>query len=185
MPDVSDVVEMGVPDPAEGEPISYGVGPSQIGRCFRVLVAPAALGAAALGLSLASLIIVDAANEIGDVHAITHRATTTLVVYRWSTGIRMGIAALAVVMAVVGIRRLIGRRPRLTIEPADFESDERTVDELEAAALAEVSVPAAWMAGLLGSALIVSVVALGINAAAFGYAMAAHVPPPQSNFSTF
>ncbi|MGN6474630.1 MAG: hypothetical protein ACTHK4_13415 [Mycobacteriales bacterium] len=185
MGDASDVVEMGVPDPVGTEPISYSVGPSQLRRFCGVLVTPTALGIAGLALSLASLIIVDASNEIGDVHAITHRASTTLVVYRWSTGIRMGIAALAVVLAVVGIRRLLGRRPRLTVEPADFESDERTVDELEADVLAHVSSPPSWLAGLVGASLLVSLVALGINAAAFGYAMSAHVPAPQNTFSTF
>lgn len=183
--DVTDVVEMGVPDPAGRGAISYSVGPAQVRRVLGVLAAPCALGIAALALSLASLIIVDASNEIGDVHAISHGASTTLDVYRWSTGIRMGIAALAVVLALVGIRRVLGRRPRLTVEPADFESDERSVDDLEAEALAQVVAPPTWLAGLLGSSLIVSLVALGINASAFGYAMASHVPAPHNGFSTF
>jgi preprotein translocase subunit SecG len=181
---VSDVVEMGTPDPHPMQPISYSVGPSQLRRMFGVVGLPPALGAAALALALASLILVQSGNEIGYSYVIAHGHQTTLSVYRWSAGIQMGLAAFAVLLAIIGIRLLIGRRPKLTVQPADFDADATALDAMEAATLAQRSVPPAWMATLLGSSLVVSIVALGINAAVFGYTMAAHTPPPY-NVNTF
>jgi hypothetical protein len=182
---VSDIVEMGTPEPERVAPISYPVGPSQFRRGFGLVTLPTALGVAALALSVTSLIIIQAANELGDAYVVAHGSQNSLVVYRWATGGQMVVAVLAVLLAVIGVRLLIGGRPKLTVEPADFDADAKTLDGMEAAVLARVASQPAWMSTLLGSSLIVSIVALGINAAAFGYAMAAHTPPVQSPFPTY
>jgi hypothetical protein len=182
---VSDIVEMGGPEPDRVQPISYPVGPGQLRRMFDLAALPPALGVAALALSVTSLIVIQSGNELGDAYVIAHGTQNSLLVYQWATGVQMAVAAFATVLAVIGIRLLLGRRPKLTVQPADFEADDKTVDELEAAALARVDQPPAWMSTLLGSSLVVSLVALGINAAVFGYAMAAHPPAPPSPFPTF
>lgn len=175
---------MNAPEPGDSRSISYPVGPSQLRRIFGTMTMPPALGVASLAVSLASLVVVEAASELGDIHVIAHREPTTLAVYRWAAGLRMGLAAIAVVLAIVGLRFLLGRRPRLTIEPEDFEADDRSVDELESAVVAGVVPPPTWMMTVLGAALTVGLLALAINASVFGYAMASHVPP-QNGFTTF
>jgi hypothetical protein len=177
---VTDIVEIGPPVPDSDQPISYAIGPSQFQR-FRkgVMIAPA-LGVAALAISLASLMVVNGASEIGDVHTVTTGGQSPLLEFRWAAGLRMGLSAVALALAIAGIVMLLGRRPRLTVESADIEADDEALDVMEAAALASSPMPAAWMSTLLGSSLLVSVIALALNAASFGYAMAAHLPAPTS-----
>lgn len=175
---------MGTPEPPATQPISYAVGPSQLRRMLQVVKLPPALGVASLVLSLSSLMLVQSARELGDTYVIAHGSRDTLPVYRWATGIQLGVAALAVVLSIIGIVLLLGRRPKVTVQPADFDADAATLDRMEAATLAQAGGPPAWMATLVGASLVVGIVALCVNAIAFGYAMTASTPPAY-NITTY
>jgi hypothetical protein len=173
-------VEIGPADrPEDNQPISYAIGPGPLARLLGVAAAPPALGIASLVISLATLMVVDSASEIGDVHYYLHETSgAPLAEFRWGSGIRMGLALVALGLAIAGIRMLLGPRPKLTVGVEDLDADPAALDEMEAAVLANATAPPAWMAAVVGSGLLVSVVALAMNAAAFGYAMASHSPPP-------
>ncbi|HVV75532.1 MAG TPA: hypothetical protein VHC43_05800, partial [Mycobacteriales bacterium] len=153
----------------------------QVQRFLHVAAVPPALGVAALTLGVAALVPVEPAGEIGSIRAITHVTNQNLTLYRWSSGIRTGVALMALAFAVIGILMLMGRRPTLTVEVADFESDDR-IDQLEAAAIASRPAPRTWQSTLLGAGLIVSLIALALDVASFTYAMTAHLPSNGAGF---
>jgi hypothetical protein len=176
---VTDIVEIGPTDPTpdSGE-IVYAVGPTVGRRLLDFVTMPAALALTALVVALATLTVTEPATELADVHSIASRGSS-LEPYRWAGGARMIVALLAVLIALEGARRLAGSRPKVRVQVGDLQ-DDRTIDELEAAAIAEVPVSPAWAVTMVGASLVVAVISLAINAAIFGYAMASHTPPPTS-----
>ncbi len=182
MRSVVDTLELGPPEPSGDSEISYPTGPSQLQRIVGLVAVPAALGIASLVVAMASLMVIDPASEIGDIDLFTQRANLdgNLLELRWSSGLRALAALVALVVAVVAARMLVGRRARVRIGVAAPEADDpASLDALEAAAVAALPVPARADATIVGAAMLVSLLSLAFNVAAFGYAMASHLPQTQ------
>jgi hypothetical protein len=179
--EVVDTIELGPPEPS-GNEISYPVGPNQLERIFALVAVPTALGLTSLVIAMASLMVVDPASEIGDVDLFTRISTAdgNLVALRWASGLRALAALVALVIAVLAARALIGRRARVRVGASAPEADNpASLDALEASAIAAIPAPAPWQATVIGSAMLVSLLSFAFNVAAFGYAMASHVPQAQ------
>jgi hypothetical protein len=177
---VTDIVSNGPtdnPPPAEpAEKISYRVGPTQASRILAVAAAPLAFAVSAIVVGLGSMMVVEPANDVANVKAILHRSGSELTPYRWSSGIRLGLAVVALVLAVVGVRLLIGRRPEVHVTADTLEGDNRTLDQIEDAAVANVANHPDWMRMIAGAGMLVAIVSVLLNTAAFAYAMAASQP---------
>jgi hypothetical protein len=179
---VVDTIELGPAEPSNGNEISYAVGPSQLERIVALVAVPAALGLTSLVVAMASLMVVDPASEIGDVDLFTRltNGSGNLVELRWSSGLRSLSALIALVLAVMAARLLVGRRARVRIGAAAPEADDpASLDALEAAAVAALPVPSPGQATIVGAAMLVSLLSVAFNLAAFGYAMASHIPHTQ------
>jgi hypothetical protein len=121
-----------------------------------VLSAPA-LAITSLFLSLAGLTSIQVAVELGETRAFTHIGATNLTVLRWSTGVRLGIAALGLLSAILAALQIH--------DDEDLGEDEE-----------DLALPGdpLWVRALSGAALLISIVAVLISAAAFIYTMATH-----------
>jgi hypothetical protein len=181
VPDVVDTIELGPPEPS-GNEISYPVGPNQLERILALVAVPAALALTSLIVAMASLMVVDPASEIGDIDLFTRVNPNdgNLVALRWASGLRALAALVAFVIAVIAARVLIGRRAQVRVGASTPEADNpASLDVLEAAAIAAVPSPAPWQATIVGAAMLVSLMSFAFNAAAFWYAMAAHLHQAQ------
>lgn len=181
MPGVTDIVEMGPADAPPPAEIAYPVGPSQLERIVRLAGIPTALGVAALVLATATLILVEPANEIADTTLIGGGSGGELSELRWASGIKLGIAVIALVLAITAVVRLLGRRPRVRLSVNEPEADDpASLDQIEAAVVAAQPQPSTGESTIVGAALVVSVVSFALNAAALSYTLATHVPSSQS-----
>ena len=124
--------------------------------------------------------VVDPASEIGDVSVFTTASRdSNIAALRWAAGLRGLVALIALLLAVVAARRLLGRRAEVRVGSMQPEADDaKSLDALEAEAIARLVVPSPLQATVIGAAIVVSLLSFALNAAAFGYAMASHVPSP-------
>ena len=174
-----DTIELGPDDPSAGGEISYAVGQTQWQRIAGVVAAPVALGIASLVVAMASLMITEPTSEIGDVALFTRIGNPdgNLLELRWASGLRALVALIALIIAVVAARLLVGQRATVRIaESAPEADDSASLDAIEAAAIAALPVPPQASVAIVGSAVLVSLVSVVLNLAAWWYAMAAHIP---------
>jgi hypothetical protein len=174
------------PDDGEGQDaneIVYGVGPTVARRVLRIAMMPASLGVAALVTAFTSMLIIEAANEIGELAAVSASGNSfPLTPFRFASGIRLGVALVALALALLAARKAIGPRAQVRVTVDTLDGDSRTIDEIEAEAIAHASEPPAWVAMIVGAAVVFSLLAVAVNGADFGYALATNSPGGGSPF---
>jgi hypothetical protein len=152
-------------DPGEDDPPAFA---RRTPLVVGLMGSPAALAIASLGLSLAALSIVQAASEIGDVYFESARHASSLGAFRVASGVRLGVALVALILAVIAAVRQVPD-PLTSYLRNDGAAQD---DELSATESAEVA--PVWSRFVVGAALLLAVAAVLVNAAAFAYGMASH-----------
>jgi hypothetical protein len=150
-------------DSHEDDRVAIRGGPS-LGE---LLFGPLAMSIAALVLGLVDMMTVHLATVIADVHEISFKRGSILRAYRIDGAIQLGVGVLALILAGVAVWRL------KRVVWVDVSED----DDALLAQIDEQSRVDPWTKALVGAALLVSIVAVVLSATAFGYAMAADIPP--------
>jgi hypothetical protein len=142
---------------------------SRSGLIIRLIASPPALAVASLVIAMAALMTMAAATEIGDVYVNTAKHATTNAFFRLASGVRLGVSLIAMLLAVVAAMRQIP-------DPlSSYLQSEDDVDaDLSAIPAGSVDEVAQWIRTLIGAALVVALLAVVVNGAAFFYALATH-----------
>lgn len=146
----------------EGEPLgdNDGAYPAYQGsrtRWTRLAFSAPAMAIASLLLSLAVLTTIQAGVELGETRAFSHSGSSNLTILRWSTAVRLGFGVIGLVLAVLAAVQVH--------DDEDLGADDE-----------DLALPGdpLWVRALTGAALLLSIGAVVVGAAAFIYAATAH-----------
>ena len=142
---------------------------SRSGLIVRLMGSPPALAVASLVIAMAALMTMAAASEIGDVYVNTAKHATTNAFFRLASGVRLGVSLIALLLAVVAaMRQIPDPLSRYLKSEGDVDAD------LSAIAAGSAEDVSPWIRTLIGAALVVALLAVLVNGAAFFYALATH-----------
>ena len=128
-----------------------------------------ALALAALITATATLLVMGVTNDIADAKLYSSRGFDNLAELRWASGSRLVVAGFALLLAVIAGVRYSRRLPatRYTFSPDGEEATESS----------EGAEAPGWINTLVGSAVVVSVIAVVLNAIAFVMTLHLHESP--------
>lgn len=152
-----------------GEPETVLVRPNIFAAMVRAAGSTPALALAALITATAAMTILSPANDFATAEFYSAHELNDLTELRWVTVSRLVVAGLGLLLAALAALRHAGELPALRY--TFFDNGDETLEETEAAAVPR------WITLLVGSSLLVSVLAVALNAAAFGLAMNVHHSP--------
>jgi hypothetical protein len=128
-----------------------------------------ALALAALITATATMLSMSVANDIAEAKLYSSRGFNNLAEIRWAAGTRLVIAGVAVLLAVLaGVRYSRGLPATRYTFSADGE---------EAAESTEGTEPPGWVGLLVGAGIIVSILAVVLNALALAMTLHLHESP--------
>lgn len=128
-----------------------------------------ALALASLVTATATILTMSVAADFGDAKLYSSRGLNDLLGIRWIAGARLVIAAVALLLGVIAGVRYARSLPATRYV---FVDSQREPDES-----LEGDEQPGWVTLLVGSSVVVSVLAILLNAAAFAVAMHAHQSP--------
>jgi hypothetical protein len=161
-------------DPPAG-PDLFVYRPNPIASALRYAASAPALALGSLIVSTATILTMAAVSDIGDLAIYGSRRPNNISPLRWDTGVRLGVAVLALLLALIAAAMYVSSRPGIEVvldaEPgldADLDADDDDpLDDDDGTRSVRL---------LIGAAVVVGVIAILLNAAAFGAAMSTHVP---------
>jgi hypothetical protein len=128
-----------------------------------------ALALTALIAATATMLDMSAASDVGDAKVYSARGLDNLVAIRWAAGTRLIVAAIALLIAIAaGVRYARG----LPATRYTF-----TVDGQEASESTEGAEAPSWVRLLVGSSVVVCVLAVVLNVSALAFAFGLHESP--------
>jgi hypothetical protein len=150
-------------------PDSVLIRPNPVSAMVRAAGSDAALALAALIIATATILTMSVTNDIADAKLYSTRGIDELVPLRWAAGARLIVAAVAMLLAVIAGIRYSRNLPatRYTFSP----------DGEEAAESLEGAEPPGWVKMLVGAAVVVSLIAIVLNATAFVMTLHLHESP--------
>jgi hypothetical protein len=148
---------------------SVVVRPSLFGVVGRLAGTPGALALAALIIATATMLDMSAANDIADAKLYSSRGLNNLGGLRWVAGTRLIVAGIGLLMALIAAARFARDLPttRYTFSSGGEEATE-SFDGVE---------PPVWMAMVVGTAVVVSLLAILLNGVAWVFALHLHESP--------
>jgi hypothetical protein len=148
------MIEMHLGDDPPGEDDEdYPVYPSRIGDFWRLAFSAPSLAIASLVIGLASLSVIQAADEIGETALFSSQSNnpSNLTELRVSAAVRLAVAAVAIILATASGLRL------LNADPDD-----------------ETAAPT-WVRAVAGAGFVVALVAVIVSGGSLVYALQANV----------
>jgi hypothetical protein len=165
--DPSHVEALKVRDGDEAD--SVVIRPNPFGAIARAAGSATALALCALITATATMLNMSVANDLADAKLYSSRGLNTLEAIRWAAGTRLVIACIALLLAVLaGIR--YSRDQSATRYTFSVDADEAT-ESTEGAPAPD------WVRMLVGSAVVVSVLAILLNALALALTLHLHESP--------
>jgi hypothetical protein len=154
---------------AVDETDSVVIHPNPFGVIARVAGSAAALALSALIAATATMLNMSVVNDIADAKLYSSRGINNLEAIRWAAGIRLIVACVALLLAVLAGLRYSRDQPatRYTFTADGEEATESIVG---------VDAPG-WVRLLVGSSVVVSVLAILLNAVAVALALHLHESP--------
>jgi hypothetical protein len=152
-----------------GEPDSIVIHPNPVAAIARAAGSATALALVALIAATATMLSMSVADDIADAELYSSRGFNNLEALRWESGTRLVIAVIAMLLAV-----LAGLRYSRDLPATRYTF---SADGEEAAESAEGAEPPGWVSLLVGSAIVVSVLAIVLNAVAFALTLHLHESP--------
>jgi hypothetical protein len=148
------------------EPDSVVIHAAPFGAIARAAGSASALALTALITATATMLEMSAATDVADAKLYSSRGVNNLEAIRWAAGTRLIVAAVALLLAILaGVR--YSRDLPATRYP--FSADGQEVSESTGGAEAP-----GWVRLLVGSSVVVSVLAILLNAFAFALALGLH-----------
>jgi hypothetical protein len=128
-----------------------------------------ALALAALVTATATMLAMSLANEVADAKSFSSHGFPGLSVLRWTVGTRLVVAGIALLLALLALRRY---RHDLPVTRYTFSEDgAEATDEIVG------NEPPDWIRFLVGAALLVSLLAIVLNGVALAFAVQPHMSP--------
>jgi hypothetical protein len=165
--DPSHVDALGHGDVNESD--SVVIHPNPFGTVGRVAGSAGALALSALITATATMLNMSVVNDIADAKLYSSRGINNLEAIRWAAGIRLVLACVALLLAVLAGLRYSRAQPvtRYTFT-ADGEEATESIEGVDAPG---------WVRMLVGSSVVVSVLAILLNATALVLALHLHESP--------
>jgi hypothetical protein len=148
---------------------SVVIHPNPFGVIGRVAGSAAALSLSALIGATATMLNMSVVNDIADAKLYSSRGVNNLEAIRWAAGTRLIVACVALLLAVLAGLRYSRDQPAIRYT---FAADGEEATE----SVAGVEAPG-WVRMLVGSSIVVSVLAILLNATAVVLALHLHESP--------
>jgi hypothetical protein len=152
------MIEMHLGEEPNGDDEDYQSYPGRLSELWRLAFSAPSLAIASLFIGLASLTVIQSAEEIGETAVLgsSSQNPNDLTQLRVSAGVRLVIAAVALVMAIAAGRRSLSA----DADDADGEPPNPS-----------------WLGAVAGAGFVVSLVAVIVSGVSLGYALQAHLGP--------
>jgi hypothetical protein len=161
------VTDIGMRDTADPDSVVIRTGPA--GAIARAAGAATTLAAVAVITATVTMLNVSAADDIGDAKVSSSRGFNDLEEIRWVAGTRLIIAVVALVIAILGGIRYSRDLPATRYT---FSADgEEATESIEGTAAR------GWVTLLIGAGVVISTLAIVLNAVALAFALHLHESP--------